>query len=136
MTDLDKFKVSTLTWDSDKDPTQFHLWIENMGCIVRTIKHGPELEDMLDSKLRRQKPLDTSIPTFLREDPDFAPENAYRPEPKGTAQPASPQSGVSHTTTQSERLRQVLKAKNDVDDLIADITQKQDKVKRMLLHGY
>ena len=127
MTDLDKFKVSTLTWDSDKDPTQFHLWIENMGCIVRTIKHGPELEDMLDSKLRRQKPLDTSIPAFLREDPDFAPENAYKPEPKGTTQPASPQSGVSHTTTHSERLLQVLKAKNDIDDLIAEINSKQDK---------
>ena len=55
MAQLDRFKLSALSWDSDKDPKGFYLWIENMASLVRSTDHGPPLEDMLDSKLGRAK---------------------------------------------------------------------------------
>ena len=72
MAQLDKFKLSALSWDSDKDPAGFYLWIENMASLVRSTDHGPPLEDMLDSKLGRAKVQSTTVPSFLLNDPDFA----------------------------------------------------------------
>ena len=52
---LEKFKLTAVAWDSDKDPGGYHLWIENFGSMVRATEHGSLLEDMLDSKLGRVK---------------------------------------------------------------------------------
>lgn len=73
MAQLDKFKLSALTWESDKDPKGFYLWVENMSSLVRSTEHGAPLEDMLDSKLGRPKVSVANVPSFLLEDPDFAP---------------------------------------------------------------
>ena len=32
---LEKFKLSSLTWDSDADAHGFYLWVENTGSLVR-----------------------------------------------------------------------------------------------------
>ena len=67
---LEKFKLTAVAWDSDKDPGGYHLWIENFGSMVRATEHGSLLEDMLDSKLGRVK-VAKSVPSFLLQDPDF-----------------------------------------------------------------
>ena len=46
MAQLDKLKITALTWDSDKDPTGFYLWMENMSSLVRATAHGAPLETM------------------------------------------------------------------------------------------
>ena len=73
MAGLEKFKLSAVTWDSDKDPSLFYVWAENMSSLVRSTDHGTHLEDMLDSKLGRSKVSTQSVPSFLLNDPDFAP---------------------------------------------------------------
>ena len=71
MAQLEKFKLSTYVWDSDKDPKGFNIWVENVGSMVRATEHGRALEDMLDSKLRRRPALNQNVPTFILSDPDF-----------------------------------------------------------------
>ena len=73
MTAVDKFKLSSITWDGDKEPRQFHLWLEQMSSIVRATEHGPPLEEMLDSKLGRAKVSSGMVASYLLSDPDFAP---------------------------------------------------------------
>ena len=73
MATLEKFKLSALTYDYDKDPKGFFIWIESMGGFVRSTEGGPDLEDMLDSKLHRKPDVGKMIPSFLQ-DPDFDPE--------------------------------------------------------------
>ena len=83
MAQLEKFKLTAVLWDSDKEPRQFFVWLENMGCLVRATEYGNFLEDMLDSKLRRAKVNVQAVPSFLLDDPDFAPrprEAAVREE--------------------------------------------------------
>ena len=72
MITLDKFKISSLTWDGDKDPTTFFIFLENSGSLVRATDHGDFLKDMLNSKLNLVKVSTQSVPSFLLEDPDFA----------------------------------------------------------------
>ena len=48
MTTLDKFKISAVSWDSDKDPFGFNKWMNGISAIVRSIEHGPPLEKFLD----------------------------------------------------------------------------------------
>ena len=43
-----------------------------MGGFVRSTEGGPDLEDMLDSKLHRKPDVGRMIPSFLQ-DPDFDP---------------------------------------------------------------
>ena len=71
MAQLEKFKLSTYVWDSDKDPKGFNIWLENVSSMVRATEHGTPLEDMLDSKLRRRPALNQNVPTFILDDPDF-----------------------------------------------------------------
>ena len=87
MASLDKFKLSAVTWDSDKEPKNFHLWLENIGSLVRATEHGDLLEDMLDSKLGRVKTAATSVPSFILNDPDFAPPSS--PAPKASPDQSS-----------------------------------------------
>ena len=70
MAQLEKFKLQAYSWDGDKDPTGFHVWIETFGSVVRSLQHGPLLEDMLDSKLKRTQH-DHMVSSVLLADPDF-----------------------------------------------------------------
>lgn len=79
MAQLDRFKITALTWDSDKDPSGFFLWMENMSALVRATEHGAPLEIMLDEKLRRATVTPASVPGFILDDPDFA--ITYQPQP-------------------------------------------------------
>jgi hypothetical protein len=72
MAQMDRFKISALTWDSDKDPAGFFQWMETMSSLVRATENGPPLEQMLDAKLHRKQSRTEMIPSFLLEDPDFA----------------------------------------------------------------
>ena len=71
MADIEQFKLGTLSWDGDKHEDEFHIFLENFGSMVRSTKDGAELEDMVDSKLRRPKMSLGSIPLYLADDPDF-----------------------------------------------------------------
>ena len=75
MAQLDKFKNTAVTWDSDRDPQGFHVWLENMASLVRATEHGYHLEDMMDAKLKRPKVSQSVVPSFLLDDPDFALNN-------------------------------------------------------------
>ena len=94
MAQLEKFKLSAVLWDSDKDPRQFFVWLENFGSLVRATEHGNVLEDMLDSKLRRAKVNRQAVPSFLLEDPDFAP----RPLEAAASQEATTGDSTSGST--------------------------------------
>ena len=54
MAPMEKFKLSALTWDSDKNPAGFNKWMMHFSSLVRATEHGPELEDFLDAKLDRK----------------------------------------------------------------------------------
>lgn len=109
MTTLEKFKLSTVCWDSDKDPGHFFIWLENFGCLVRATEHGYWLEDMLDSKLNRRKVTSQGVPSFLLEDPDFAVGGATTAKAqevtakKGEADSDSASATFTGTTTSSHR---------------------------------
>lgn len=95
MAELEKFKLSTLTWDGGKDEDSFFIFLENFGNIARSTASGPLLEDMLDSKLRRTKVARGSIPSYILNDPDFAvPMNTTEAE-GGAASPAAETASVS-----------------------------------------
>ena len=96
MTSLEKFKLSTVCWDSDKDPKQFYVWLENFGSLVRATEHGGYLEDMIDSKLGRRKVSPQSVPSFLLNDPDFAIHRHH--EPIGEAKDAAKGEAASGDT--------------------------------------
>lgn len=106
MAQLDKFKLSQLFWDSDDPKTKDdgHLHIENFGSLVRSTEHGNDLESMLDSKLERQPFLSQAVPSFILNDPDFAPPAARRaaaPADSGSASDESPESPVPRSQAQS-----------------------------------
>ena len=93
MATLEKFKLSALIFDYDKDPKGFFLWLESMGGFVRSTEGGPELEDMLDSKLHRASfAVQGVIPSFLLLDPDFDPVPSLAPHP-----PSEPRVSRSET---------------------------------------
>ena len=70
MTTLEKFRLSAVVWDSDKEPDGYNKWIEAIGSLVRSTAHGPPLEDFLDAKLGRKVRKPSTVPSFLL-DPDF-----------------------------------------------------------------
>ena len=70
---MEKFKLSALTWDSDKNPAGFNKWMMHFSSLVRATEHGPELEDFLDAKLDRKRSRHATVPSFIAEDRDFAP---------------------------------------------------------------
>ena len=78
MATLEKFKLSALSYDYDKEPKGFFIWLESMGGFVRSTDGGADLEDMLDSKLHRKPNIGKMIPSFLQ-DPDFDPVPDGRP---------------------------------------------------------
>ena len=90
MASLDKFKITALVWDSDKDPSGFFIWMENMSSLVRATADGQPLEVLLDSKLRRVSVRAASIPSFILNDPDFAVTQAPAPAPTPIQNRAEP----------------------------------------------
>ena len=54
MASLGSYKLNpTNIWDSDANPYGFNDWISDLSDLVRTLEHGPPLEDFLDEKLKR-----------------------------------------------------------------------------------
>ena len=72
MADLEKYKLSSLFWEGDKNEEGFFVYLEIFGIMVRSTASGYHLEDMRDSKLRRASILKGSVPLCLLMDPDFA----------------------------------------------------------------
>ena len=74
MTSLDKFKLQAVTWDSDAHPdaTTFQKWAEDFSSIVRATDGGSPLEDLVDDKVGRQVLQPIAVPSYLKDDPDFA----------------------------------------------------------------
>ena len=68
----EKLKIQHLTWDGDKDPDGFHLWLDGFGSFVNSMDGGLELEDFIDSKLYRALVSRAAVPSFILDDPDFA----------------------------------------------------------------
>ena len=52
MADLEKYKLSRLYWEGDKNEEGFFVYLKNFGSMVRSTASGYHLDDMLDSKLR------------------------------------------------------------------------------------
>ena len=82
MASLDRYKLSSEQWDSDKDPEGFPSFMYTMSAMVRAIAHGNELENFIDRKLDRARGQSVTIPSFLLDDPDFGanPEDAAEAE--------------------------------------------------------
>jgi hypothetical protein len=74
MTSLDKFKLQAVTWESDRDsdPATFQKWAEDFSSIVRATQHGSPLEDLIDAKVGRRILQAVAVPSYLKDDPDFA----------------------------------------------------------------
>ena len=70
MASLDKYKLSSVTWDSVKEPGEFVNFMMLMSAVVRAIAYGSTIviEDSLDRKLGRRKHIAVSTPSFLTED--------------------------------------------------------------------
>ena len=68
MVSLEKFKLSLVSWDSDKDPGGYPKWVKQWSSVVRSTKWGSQLESFLDRKLKRKFSTKSIIPSFLTED--------------------------------------------------------------------
>ena len=64
MVSIDKFKLSSVVWDSDKHPTGFTKWMNDFGSLMASIEHGAALETFLDEKLGHEKHLTTIVPSY------------------------------------------------------------------------
>ena len=71
MSSLERLKISTIKWHSDKEPHQYERFISDFSSMVRVLKYGAALEDFLDQKLNRKQGLKAVTPSFITEDPDF-----------------------------------------------------------------
>ena len=87
MAQMDRFKITNVAWDSDKDPGGYSKWINTFSALVRATAHGAPLEDYLDAKLNRRKQLRMAIPSCITDDPDFYDEDTdqqrFNPVPEG-----------------------------------------------------
>ena len=98
MADLERFKLSNVIYDSDKNKDGFFAHLDTFGNTVRSCASGYYLEDMRDSQLYRPSIQQGSVPSFLLLDPDFAgpapmieATNPYDPEDESEelAEPAA-----------------------------------------------
>ena len=73
MASVDKLKLSTITWDSDKDPAKFSRFVEDFSAMVRMLGRAGELiEDFLDQKLAHHSSHSRkTTPSFILDDPQF-----------------------------------------------------------------
>ena len=81
MTTLEKIKVQSLSWNSDTEPENFWMFINSMDALVEATEGGSRLVSMCDSKLGRVKHNAKLTPSFISDDPDFAPTNAAGAQP-------------------------------------------------------
>jgi hypothetical protein len=72
MAQLEKLKLTTTVWDSDKDPQGFQTWLDTLSSLVAATEDGQALEDFITYKTGRETFTIANVPTFLSEDPDFA----------------------------------------------------------------
>ena len=98
MASLEKFKLQSATWDSDKEPNRFVQFMYLISAIVRSIAHGNHLEDWLDKKLGRSRHQGMTTPSFLSEDPEFQQPEGATGEESGDNDTASISTGVSRPT--------------------------------------
>ena len=93
MVSIDKFKLSSVVWDSDKNPTGFTKWMSDFSALVASTEHGATLEKFLDEKLGRQKHHSVTVPSYITGDDDFddpppaQQEQAQMQEGEGQAPP-------------------------------------------------
>ena len=80
MVSIDKFKLSSVVWESDKNPNGFTKWINDFGSLVALTEHGAILEAFLDQKLGREKHLATTVPSYISKDDGFAAGEAEEEE--------------------------------------------------------
>lgn len=71
MASIERLKVSIPVWESDKDPAGYQKWAETMSGLVRSCEGGPELENYKEEKIGVTQTKQRSIPSFLKNDPDF-----------------------------------------------------------------
>ena len=90
MASLDRFKLSSVSWDSDQDPCGFLSFMFVFSSMVRALDHGNDLEDYLDLKLGRAAHQSVTTPGFLSEDPEFV-----RPASVVQGRPSPAKSGRS-----------------------------------------
>ena len=83
MASLDRFKLSSVSWDSDQDPCGFLSFMFVFSSMVHALDHRNDLEDYLDLKLGRAAHQTATTPGFLSEDPEFS-----RPVVQGRPSPA------------------------------------------------
>ena len=69
MADLEKFKLSSLFWEGDKNEEGFFVHLENFGSMVRSTASGYHLDDMLDFKLRQASITKGSVPSCVLMEP-------------------------------------------------------------------
>ena len=74
-------KFKECTFDGDKDPKYFLVWVRLMSGIVKNIPFGAALENFLDMFLGREKFVHTTRPSFLEH------ELIDLPQPSTTAAP-------------------------------------------------
>ena len=73
--DLDRLKLKFDSWNSDRE--DFVEWMNAVTAVVRSIRHGNEIEDYLDLKLERVLYQAMMVSSIITEDPDFMiPANA------------------------------------------------------------
>ena len=91
MTSIDKFKLSSVIWDYYKNPNGITKWMNDFGSLVASTEHGAILETFLDEKLRREKHLAATVPSYISADDDFA---APPPDPPDEDENAQAAEGV------------------------------------------
>ena len=71
MTSLDKFKLTAVTWDSDREPEKYSTKDYSTGSMTHATQHGAPLEDWLDAKIGRVQASNT-MPSIFDNDPELA----------------------------------------------------------------
>ena len=122
MVSLEKFKLSLVSWDSDKDPGGYPKWVKQWSSVVRSTKWGSQLESFLDRKLKRKFSTKSIIPSFLTEDEDLqdAPE-AQPPQEAGCGKPYGTVV-LSHTAMQQNHTSSNLAPTSEVQRLLILVT--------------
>ena len=99
MVSLEKFKLSLVSWDSDKDPGGYPKWVKQWSSVVRSTKWGSQLESFLDRKLKRKFSTKSVIPSFLTEDEDL--QDAPEAQPQQEGQGEGFDDALSHASIHS-----------------------------------
>ena len=99
MVSLDKFKLSLVSWDSDKDPGGYPKWVKQWSSVVRSTKWGSQLESFLDRKLKRKFSTKSIMPSFLTEDEDL--QDAPEAQPPQEGQGEGFDDALSHASIHS-----------------------------------